>query len=1198
MREPAAASPLAVLVPVSRRVELPGSAFAMPPPRGSLNILVVTARPDGPRDVGYRTVSRPLLEAVRRSELSVTVDLVRPGTWTALREHLRAASEEHGSGWYQLVHFDVHGTFTDYASLDSGRRAGRLLFASDKVAEFEGRRGFLSFETARDGEPVLVGASEVAALLAEHRVPMAVLNACQSAKQTASEAALAQQLVEAGVPTVVGMAYSVTVSAARAAMPVLYERLSRGVDPDLALRAMRRSLFDERARQAYFDQQVELEDWVLPVVFRQQPLALSLREMTPQEEERFLAREALVKEEPRPEYGFVGRDLDVQAVERRLLLDTNRNQLLLRGMAGAGKSTLITHLGWWWQRTGLVDRVFVFDYADRAWTAGQMIREIAKALLGRVDLARWEELSEQAATQRIVRMLRAARHLLVVDNAESITASPAAIPHALDTGQRDALRDLLSRLRGGRTLVVLGSRESETWLAPATFEANVYDLPGLDQQAASTLAERILARHHATHHHTDPDQRRALQRLLTLLGGYPLPLEVVLPTLADTDPTTVLAELDTGGTIADPVGLIRTAIEYSHGKLDPATQNALLLLAPFTTTVPTGPVLDRYHELLTEDPAATLAGPPDPQAGLRAAVTIGLAATAGGSDAQIVPVLPYFLRHRLREQPDLLAATQTAHYRLYAELGNMLGRMLVSPQPDDRTAARAAVHAWYANLTAALDHALRNVLPCMPLLEPLEEYLDQIRQNNTRRELLDTALNALTTADRNTVHAELAQLRHLAGIVAQEQRRFDDAENLYHQALELLLEFGNRHSAASTYHQLGMVAQEQRRFEDAGNLYHQALELLLEFGNRHSAALTYHQLGRVAQEQQRFEDAENLYHQALELLLEFGNRHSAASTYHQLGRVAQEQQRFEDAENLYHQALELKLEFGDRHSAASTYHQLGTVAQEQRRFEDADNLYRQALDLELEFGDRHGAASTYHQLGRVAQEQRRFEDADNLYRQALDLKLEFGNRHSAASTYHQLGTVAQEQQRLEDADNLYRQALDLELEFGDRHGAASTYHRLGRVGLEQRRFEDADNFYRQALELLLEFGDRHGAASTYHQLGRVAQEQQRLEDADNLYRQALAILTQSDPRSASIVATQLGKLLVEQNRYNDALDLVLEAAIGWYRFSGNLDTSDVDLIAVIRKAIGDEHFLTRVDSLVPEDLQDLITTTTVERPSE
>ena len=108
----------------------------------------------------------------------------------------------------------------------------------------------------------------------------------------------------------------------------------------------------------------------------------------------------VVADEPRTEYGFVGRDLDIQAIEHRLLATSGGGQLLVQGMAGAGKSTLLAHLAWWWQRTGLADRAFRFSYEDRAWTAGQIIRHIRSQLLSAAEHARADILSEDAQAER------------------------------------------------------------------------------------------------------------------------------------------------------------------------------------------------------------------------------------------------------------------------------------------------------------------------------------------------------------------------------------------------------------------------------------------------------------------------------------------------------------------------------------------------------------------------------------------------------------------------------------------------------------------------------------------------------------------------------------------------------------------------------------------------------------------------------
>ena len=624
LQDPDMDAPLAVRLPVTRRVDKLPSRFDLPPERATLNILLVTARPFGTGDVGYRTISRPLLDAIQQSSLPVSIDLVRPGTWQALRGHLRALTDEHGSGWYQVIHFDLHGSFSEFADLQEQHNQGRLLFGGVPVQQFEGKRPFLFFETAEEGKAAAIPAATVAGLLAEHRIPVAVLNACQSAMQAGSEASLAQNLVQAGVPVAVGMAYSVTVSAAALAMPLLYERLTRGADSLAAVHAARRALYDDASRRAYFGQQLDLQDWVLPVVFRQQAVQLRLRSMDDEEQARFYQRQAAVGSEPVTPYGFLGRDLDIQGIEQRVLTRHDGNELLVQGMAGAGKSTLLAHLAWWWQRTGLAGEVFTFSYEERAWTASQIIREIRIRLLTPVEQARADLMPGPAQLEQIAQLLRATRHLLILDNAESITATPAAIPHALPPAEREQLKTLLTRLRGGKTLVLIGSREAEAWLAPGTFDANVYPLPGLDPQAASTLADRILQRHHATRWLGDDAERDALSDLMDLLGGYPLPMTVVLPALTRTAPSAVLADLHAGGTSADPAGQIIRAIEYSHGKLDPALQTALLLLAPFTNVINTGPALDIDPEPLDQDATVQVMEPDNLAAAVAEAVRLAL----------------------------------------------------------------------------------------------------------------------------------------------------------------------------------------------------------------------------------------------------------------------------------------------------------------------------------------------------------------------------------------------------------------------------------------------------------------------------------------------------------------------------------------------------------------------------------------------
>ena len=211
------------------------------------------------------------------------------------------------------------------------------------------------------------------------------------------------------------------------------------------------------------------------------------------------------------------------------------------------------------------------------------------------------------------------------------------------------------------------------------------------------------------------------------------------------------------------------------------------------------------------------------------------------------------------------------------------------------------------------------------------------------------------------------------------------------------------------------IAQQQGRFAEAEASYRQALDIYLEFGDRHSAARTYHQLGIVAQEQERFAEAEASYRQALDIYLEFGDRHSAASTYHQLGNVAQDA----GAASPRPRPATGRPWTSAWSSGTGTPRPAPTIssasiALQQRRFAEAEASYRQALDIYLEFGDRHSAASTYHQLGNVARAQKRFAEAEASYRQALDIYLDT-DQEKASTEATTLGLLFSEVGRHTDA---------------------------------------------------------------------------------------------------------------------------------------------------------------------------------------
>ena len=147
-----------------------------------INLLVVVARPDEEKDAGYRTISRPLVELIENGQLRVNVELLRPGTYQALSQHLEAK----GANFYHIIHLDMHGALLTHEQVEKPSAVNRYLFKGrygrDDLQPFEGVKAFLAFEGENQGKVDLVEASELAALLTGKGIPVCILNACQSGK--------------------------------------------------------------------------------------------------------------------------------------------------------------------------------------------------------------------------------------------------------------------------------------------------------------------------------------------------------------------------------------------------------------------------------------------------------------------------------------------------------------------------------------------------------------------------------------------------------------------------------------------------------------------------------------------------------------------------------------------------------------------------------------------------------------------------------------------------------------------------------------------------------------------------------------------------------------------------------------------------------------------------------------------------------
>ena len=946
-----------------------------------VNILLVVARPY-PQDVRYRSISRSLVELIEAQKLAARVELLRPPTFDQLRRHLRERP-----GYYHILHFDGHGSYGDGLQ---GQDHTHTLRASEGVLVFEDEKG----------APDPITAEQLSSLLREHAVPAVVLNACRSAMldEAAADpfASVATSLLRAGMRSVVAMAYSLYVSGAQQFLPAFYGRLFDEGSMAEAARSGRQQMLACRDRVCARGR-FPLDDWLLPVLYQQQPLDFSFAveagkgfQPAPSKLPEDLKRE-------RDPYGFVGRDGPLLELERALRRPPAG--ILIQGLGGVGKTALARGFLQWLDATGGLGEGCLWLSFQEVRSAEYVFNRMGEALFGpRFGAGVIEEKIEALAGE-----LRERRFLVVWDNFESAAGiAGTAVTANLPEADRRCLAAFLDKLRGGTSKVIITSRSPEDWLGPQ--RRYLLPLGGLDGEERWEFCEVILRDLGRRIDRNDP----GLVELMALLDGHPLAMRAILPQLEKQ------AAGEVAGALRSNVADLGLGEAEDQAKLFATLRFVELGLAEELRPllVPVG-----LHEgFLDADYLESTAKQVDSRwtraqvdSLLEALVVAGLLRGIGQAVYQMHPVLTGYLRSTCLKAVDgeVLKSWERGFVDVMGTLADAL-----APRQLHEQRFSFLIHG--ANFHQALEKAEELKMP-----------------------------------------PDSAALTQSLAVYAQNTRKYAEAARLFKRLVEHCKAAGNPKVEATAYHQLGNIAYLQHDFAAAGQWYRKSLVIEEKLGNEAGAASTYHQLGMIAAEHRAFAPAEQWYRKALAIFEKLGIGDAAAGTYHQLGMIAQEQRAFAAAEQWYRKALAIFEKLGDEHDAASTYHQLGRIAEEQRDFSAAEQWYGKSLAIKEKQGDEHGAASTYHQLGIIAQQQRDFAAAEQWYRKALPIFEKLGDEPGAARTYHQLGNVAYLQRHFAAAEQWYRKSLAIFEKLDDEHGAASTYGQLGLLAGQQGNFVES-----------------------------------------------------------------------------------------------------------------------------------------------
>jgi len=1000
---------------------------AVPVVAPPIRVLLITARPED-EACGYldhRASALPLVAATEELGDVLRLSLLHPATYPALEAELARAKQ--AGEPYHVVHFDGHGVYD--------RRVGL---------------GGLCFEDPSDSHQLTgrrhqtVYTNQLGPLLNNYRIPLVLLEACQSAQAEAGAESVATELLQRGVASVVAMSHSVLVETARRFVASFYAELAKGQRVGQAMLAGQRALHSDPSRgQRYGIGELKLADWFVPVLYQEKDdPQLFTATPAPQTKEdlraRLRARLGEVPPEP-VDTGFVGRSRDLLALERLL---RQERWVVVRGQGGEGKTALAAELARWLVRSQQLKRA-AFVSVELCSHKDAVLDALGRQLVGSDYSAAKYENPEQALLP-IERALREQPTLLVIDNMESVLLPPyLETPDLLSEEAALELQEILALaerlLRAGETRMVFTSREA----LPAPFDARRqrWELRQLGMGDAVALIERSLAAGESSGAlgagagaAALEARREEIEALVDAVQGHARTLALLAP------------ELRRRGVAATQAALVELMEQMQR----------------------------QVAQLPADDPRRR-------EQSLFASVELSLRRLSA-VNRERVRVLGVF--HGGVDLDVLRAMTGWEPAEVQGLAMELVGIGLATPNPYNHLALNPALCPY---LQASLSEEERQALTAS-WLEAMAAYLGYLDQQRSQNTELAATLTLLELPN-------LFALLDRSPAVAESETTIDRATSLYSLLRNLgkprLLERVARvRDAAAEAVGEGL---SHARFEASRN----RVEQQEAAGQLREALAGAQQLLRQAQAAGEAAYAEAEYDLAMAFALLGRVLNVAGGAEQALPMLQEAGRRFETIAKK-HPGV------GAEKMATVCLTRQGDCLRDLGRYGAAAAAYEESIRRGEQQGDLRGVAVRKGQLGTVRLQQQRYAEALEAYKEARDTFLCLNEPGTVAGAWHQIGIVHQEEGQPEAAEEAYNQSLAITVRLGDQAGQARTLGQLGNLydDLLQRP-EEAVAFYRRAAEIYGEIGDLAKEGITQSNLADTLRKLQRLDEARQAIRRAI-----------------------------------------------------------------------------------------------
>ena len=392
--------------------------------------------------------------------------------------------------------------------------------------------------------------------------------------------------------------------------------------------------------------------------------------------------------------------------------------------------------------------------------------------------------------------------------------------------------------------------------------------------------------------------------------------------------------------------------------------------------------------------------------------------------------------------------------------------------------------------------------------------------------LVDRGVAEARSLDRDP--AVQAEMNQTLGGVYQKLGHLDRAESLMLASLDRRRSlFGPSHPlVAESMVSLGLLRSEQARFDEAERLTREALQIATRSRQQPAIAAATHAVGKVLEDRGSYQPAIQVLQEAVRLRSTPGaSQADLADSLLELANAQFYMGHYADAQSLNERLIGIHEQlFGNRHPlVAEDLINLGAIQQDIGHYKEAEAFERRAVDISEGFygKDHYKTAGNLTVLSRALVYQKRFDEATDLLHRALTIQEKaFGPVHPrVAGTLNELASVALQRDHYGEAEAAFRRVVEIyKAVYSEKHYTIGiALANLGSVYLSRKENARAEALFGEALEMYSRTlpPEHVNVAITNIKLGRALLRQHRYLEAEGQTLAGYRILSKQAVPSVS-----------------------------------------------------------------------------------